>query len=74
MTNWDKCDKCIHERVCNQTEYYLEHTDEECAEYKEIIDNAPTMPLQDAIHNYLLAHTTSELLEVVLEAVKEYER
>ena len=35
MTNWEKCDKCIHEKVCNQTEYYLEHSDEECVEYAD---------------------------------------
>ena len=35
MTNWEKCDKCIHEKICNQTEYYLEHADEECEEYTE---------------------------------------
>lgn len=35
---------------------------------------ANPIDLQDVIHNYLLAHTTSELLKVVLEAVEEYER
>ena len=33
-----------------------------------------SVPLYDAVHTYLLTHTTTELLEVVLEAIKEYER
>lgn len=42
--------------------------------HKEVESIVFSMPLQDAVHNYLLTHTTSELLEVVLEAIKEYER
>ena len=33
-----------------------------------------SLPLYDAVHNYLLSHEVSEVLEVVLKAVEEYER
>lgn len=35
---------------------------------------ANPIDLQDVIHNYLLSHEVSELLNVVLKAVEEYER
>ena len=33
-----------------------------------------SLPLHDAVYNYLLSHEVSEVLEVVLEAIKDYER
>lgn len=33
-----------------------------------------SLPLYDAVYNYLLSHEVSEVLEVVLKAIVEYER